>query len=167
MVKGPFLISACLLGVNCRRHQRNIFDQQVLDIALLYGSIPVCPELLGGMERPHDPCEIVGGDGHGVLDYQARVVDIDGKNYSAKFVLGAEETYRLFCTMKCTGAILAAKSPSCGSVEAKGTYAGSFDGKLKLGDGVLTAYLRRKGVAIYSEFTLHHIPGLEDWKRNY
>ena len=45
------LVSACLLGENCKYSGGNNYNQVV----------PVCPEVLGGLPTPRCPAEIVQG----------------------------------------------------------------------------------------------------------
>lgn len=46
------LVSACLLGVNCRYDGKNGRRDEVLKLLREYELIPVCPEQMGGMETP-------------------------------------------------------------------------------------------------------------------
>ena len=43
------LVSACLLGVNCRYDGKNGRRDEVLELLKEYELIPVCPEQMGGM----------------------------------------------------------------------------------------------------------------------
>ncbi|MFB6813674.1 DUF523 domain-containing protein [Streptomyces sp. NPDC056347] len=139
------LVSACLRGVPCR------FDGRAKDSAELAGAIgdrrPVafCPEVSAGLPTPRRPAEIVGGDGHDVLDGRARVVDDTGHDVTAEFVDGAERALAAARHSGCTEALLMARSPSCG----RGTvYDGTFTGTLRAGDGVTAALLERHGIAV-------------------
>ncbi len=60
---------------------------------------------------------------------------------------GAEETLRLARLSGAEGAILKARSPSCGVCAV---YDGSFTGRLRPGDGVAAALLRRAGITLRS-----------------
>ena len=55
------VVSACLLGHNCKYNGGNNFDEKVM--AFLQGKevIPVCPEVLAGLGVPRTPIEIVNG----------------------------------------------------------------------------------------------------------
>lgn len=116
--------------------------------------MPICPEVAGGLPVPRLPAEIVGGDGADVLDGQARVVTAAGEDVTAAYVRGAE---RALATTKQHGimaAILKQRSPSCGSVHI---YDGTHSGKLKAGEGVTAALLRRHGVTVWSESDLSRV----------
>lgn len=159
---GPWLVSGQLLGLSARRHQRHNYNQRVVDFALLFGAVPIIPEQFGGMGRPFPAVECVGGGGEDVLDYIAKVQDKEGKDYTSLFLAGAEETYLLYSVLQCVGAIMHSKSPSCGVKGSGGTHAGLFNGKMRNADGVVSAFLRRKGVPLYTELNLHEIPDYEE-----
>ncbi len=53
------VVSACLLGRNCKYNGGNNFDPQVADFVRGREVIPVCPEEVLGM--PRIPMEIVDG----------------------------------------------------------------------------------------------------------
>lgn len=147
-----YLVHGSLLGLNCRYNQRNNYHQPVVDLARQYRMFPVVPEMLGGMGRPFPPTEIVGGSGLDVLEYRARVKDIDGNDYTRQFIFGSEETYYLYCILGAQGVIFCDKSTSCGVHEI---HNGTFTSDLRDGEGVTTAYLRKRGVTVYCQW---HLP---------
>jgi uncharacterized protein YbbK (DUF523 family) len=104
--------------------------------------VPVCPEQLGGLTTPRTPAEIVGGDGHGVLDGSARVIDSEGRDVTDAFVRGAEEVAALCKRLGIREVVLKARSPSCGV----GTI--RRGGESFAGDGVTAALLKRRGIAV-------------------
>ena len=53
--------------------------------------VTVCPELLGGLDTPRCPCEIVGGSGADVLRGKARVVSRDDEDYTQPYIDGAKK----------------------------------------------------------------------------
>ena len=55
------LVSACLLGENCKYSGGNNYNQAVCDFARGHQVVPVCPEVLGGLPTPRCPAEIVQG----------------------------------------------------------------------------------------------------------
>ena len=147
-----YIISACLLGMNCRIDFGHSFDWNLTKLARKYCMIPVCPERFAGIPLPSPPAEIVGGNGLNVIEHQAKVIEKRGNKFvdnSRSYVRGAEEVYKLSSilgTLKI--AILRTYSPSCGS---KKTYSGEFNGSLRTGDGVTAAYLKMKGFTIYDQ----------------
>jgi len=105
--------------------------------------VAVCPEQAAGLPTPRDPCALVGGDGHAVLEGRARVVDAGGVDRTDAFVVGARRA--LAAAGKAGVAILKARSPSCG----RGRVA--VDGRIVAGDGVFAALLLRAGVDVRTE----------------
>lgn len=111
-------------------------------------AVPVCPETLGGLPVPRTPSEITGGDGGDVLAGRARVVDAEGRDVTDAYVNGAKRSLLVALQAGCAGAVLKARSPSCGA----GTiYDGTFTHTRTPGDGVLAALLRHHGFALRSE----------------
>lgn len=55
------LVSACLLGTNCKYNGGNNLNQSVLDFIEGHEVIGVCPEQLGELSTPRLPAEIVDG----------------------------------------------------------------------------------------------------------
>ena len=137
------LVSACLLGVNCRYNGVPKEDREVKellnreDITL----IPVCPEQLGGLPTPRTPSERKG-DG---------VFSSEGEERTEAFNRGAQEALRLAKLYGCEAAILKERSPSCGNKEI---YDGSFYGTVVPGEGVTAELLRKNGVKVFGESEL-------------
>jgi uncharacterized protein YbbK (DUF523 family) len=142
------LVSACLLGTNCKYSGGNNLTPKVLELLKELNIIPVCPEELGGLLTPREPCEIQNGAGKEVLEGKVRVLNKKGEDVTEKFIKGAGETLDLAKKHSCTAAILKAKSPSCGC----GTiYDGTFSHKFKEGSGVTAQLLLDNGIAVMTE----------------
>ena len=140
------LVSACLLGINCKYNGKNNLNSNILK---LDGNlVPVCPEQLGGLSTPRPPCEIIEGDGHDVLQGNAKVVTENGVDVSSYFIAGAKMTAKIAEITKAETAILKANSPSCGS---NSIYDGTFSCKQCPGDGVTAALLKQMGIKVFTE----------------
>ncbi len=139
-----YIISACLLGENCKYNGGNNRCQQVIDFCENHSYITVCPESAGKLPCPRPPAEYVGN----------RVLDKDGKDVTLEFERGANEEYMRVCKAAeekgepLEGAILKAKSPSCGNGKI---YDGTFSGNLVDGDGCFVRLLKEKGIPVISE----------------
>ena len=105
----------------------------------------ICPEEDGGLGTPRLPAEIVGGDGHAVLQGRARVVASDGRDVTKEYVRGAHLALEAATRAGARTAILKARSPSCGRGDI---YDGTFERRLTAGDGVTAALLQRAGIEI-------------------
>lgn len=156
--RNPIIVSACLVGVNCRYDGESRTDPRVLRLFRAGLAIPVCPEQLGGLPTPREPAEIVGGDGQDVLDGRARVIDKMGRDVTASFVKGAEQVLFLARQVGAKRAILKRKSPSCG-VRSYGQLHSNRTPPPNTSldrtppntppEGVTAALLRRAGIRVY------------------
>jgi uncharacterized protein YbbK (DUF523 family) len=148
MSEQTILISACLLGIECRYDGTGKAVPELQRILEGYHVVPICPETLGGLIVPRPPAEIQGGGGAEVLAGTARVMSREGRECTAEFIRGAEAVLQLVRQHQPLLLILKANSPSCG---VGAIYDGSFSARLKPGDGVTAALLKRNGVKVYSE----------------
>ena len=110
------MVSACLMGENCKYNGGNNLSQKVLNYVKGHEVIPVCPEVLGGLPTPRIPAEIVDGT----------VITKDGRNVNEEFKKGAEIALKMAVENQIDLVILQSRSPSCGP---KQIYDGSFSGK--------------------------------------
>ena len=139
------VISSCLAGVPCRYDGKSVPVEECTAMVQRGEAMVACPEVMGGLESPRDPCEIVGGDGYDVLAGRARIVDKTGRDRTASFVLGAQKFLEFLQIKGVNMVYLKAKSPSCGLGKI---YDGTFSGALKEGDGVTAALLKINGIRI-------------------
>ena len=142
------LISACLIGCECRYDQKSCRTHLGEQLLSQGKAIPVCPEQLGGLPTPRPPAEIVGGDGFDVLDGRAKIVDNQGNDVTDIFLAGAHQALKMAQTAGVTSAILKENSPSCGS---SFIYDGTFTGKKVQGVGLTAALFLRNGIEVSSE----------------
>jgi len=87
----------------------------------------------------------------------ARVLDPSGRDVSAQFRLGADQTLEMAQARRIRMAILKENSPSCGS---SFIYDGSFSETRLALPGVTAARLREAGVRVFSEAQLKEA---EEW----
>jgi uncharacterized protein YbbK (DUF523 family) len=156
-VRKIILVSACLLGTNCKYNGGNNYNSEIAALVSRQKLIPICPEQLGGCPTPRLPAEIQQGSGKDVLCGKAKVIRKDGVDVSSEFIKGAEEVLNIAKQMNVKVAILKAKSPSCG----KGIiYDGSFSGTTKTGNGVTTDILKANGIEVISEEEINRLRSL-------
>lgn len=129
------LVSACLLGKNCKYNGGNNLNQRVLDFIEGHEVIGVCPEQLGGLSTPRLPAEIVDGI----------VTNKEGISVDVQFRKGAQTALAVALEKKVDLAILQSRSPSCG---VKEIYDGSFSGKKIKGQGVFAKLLSAHGIKV-------------------
>ena len=129
------LVSACLLGENCKYNGKNNYSERVAKYLEGHEVIPVCPEVLGGLTIPRDPSEIVDGV----------VTNCKGVSVDRQFREGAEEALRIAEENNIDLAVLQSRSPSCGT---KQIYDGTFTGHLVPGQGVFAELLLQQGFRV-------------------
>ncbi|HLV10015.1 MAG TPA: DUF523 domain-containing protein [Halanaerobiales bacterium] len=148
------LVSACLMGKNCRYNGGNSLNPELLELLKGREIKMVCPEKAGGLCIPRSPSEIIGGNGLNVIEGTARVISRNGEDLSREFIEGARESISGIKLEDLEMAILKSRSPSCGN---RFIYDGSFLGKAREGPGVFSALLLKKEIPIFSEEELDKI----------
>lgn len=143
------LISACLLGERVRYDggDNRVIHQQLQRWQQENRLVPICPEVTGGLPIPRPPAEISQGDGHSVLQGEARVISIHGDDVTDSFLAGAKAALALAQKHQCRFALLAARSPSCGNNQI---YDGHFNGQLVDGAGTTAAMLQQAGIEVFN-----------------
>lgn len=133
------LVSACLLGINCKYDGGNNFNQKVFDLVKEGKAIPVCPEQLGGLKTPRIPSEIK------MIDGKRCVINSEGEDVTENFEKGAIEVLKLAKELDIKKAVLKSKSPSCG---VNKIYSGEFNKQLVDGNGITADLLIRNGIEV-------------------
>lgn len=132
------LVSACLLGRNCKYNGGNNKSEPVMEFLRGREVIPVCPEMLAGLGVPRTPIEIVNGV---VTDRNGIVVDGVIRRAVAEILEQIQDE-----DIQC--AVLKVRSPTCG---VRQVYDGSFSGKLIDGSGVLAQALKDAGIRVLED----------------
>ena len=140
-MKEKILVSACLLGINCKYDGSNNLNEKVLDYIKDKEVIPICPEILGGLSTPRPPSEIISD----------KVVNNEQKDVTKEYRKGAEESLKLAKLFKVKKALLKAKSPSCGCGKI---YDGTFTKTLIDGDGITTQLFKENNIEVITEIDL-------------
>ena len=134
------LVSHCFLGEPCRYDGASRLDRQIIELHRAgHNLVPVCPELLGGLDVPRSPAEI---------QPDGRVVTQDGEDVTAAYRAGAERAVEIAKEKGCTAASLKARSPSCGSGEV---YDGTFTHTITSGWGIAARLLDEAGLEVMDE----------------
>ena len=135
----PLLVSACLLGVPCNDRGRGSPSDAVRRLADRYRLVPVCPEMAGGLPSPR-PAAAIAPDGS--------VRTADGVDVTAAYERGAQAAVGIAAATGAGTAVLKARSPSCGCHEV---YERVGSRRLRPGEGITAAALRRAGLSVVSE----------------
>ena len=129
------IVSACLLGENCKYNGGNNLDTAVMEFCRGREVIPVCPEVLAGLGIPRMTIEILDG----------KVVRKDGTEVDAVIREAVANILEQVSDEDIECAILKARSPTCGVHQV---YDGTFTGKLVDGAGVLAQALLDAGYPV-------------------
>ena len=132
------LVSACLLGLECRYDGKDCLNEKVKELKRYATLIPVCPEQMGGLSTPRVPSEIVGD----------RLLSKEGADVTENYDKGARMALEIAKLNDCKYAVLKQKSPSCGCGLI---YDGTFSGKLIAGNGNTTKLLNENGIICFSD----------------
>ena len=98
------LVSACLLGENCKYNGGNNKNEDVIKLGEKHTLIPICPETFSGLPSPRLPSEIKDG----------KVYSKNGEDLTDFFFDGAEKSLYIAEETGCQIAVLKERSPSCG-----------------------------------------------------
>lgn len=143
-IKPKLLVSACLLGENCKYSGGNNYNEAVAGLGERFEIIPVCPEVFGGMTVPREPCEITNG----------KVVSKIGEDCTAQYNDGAEKTLYIAGECNAVYALLKERSPSCGK---NFIYDGTFSGRLVNGNGITADLLLKNGILVFGESEINKL----------
>ena len=135
MKEPKILVSACLLGENCKYNGGNNFAPAVAEFLKGREVLTICPEMMAGMGCPRTPIEIVDG----VL------MDRDGNNVDEAMRNAVEQAMEVIRTENIQCAILQSRSPTCGVNQV---YDGTFSGKLIAGSGIFAQALKDAGYQV-------------------
>lgn len=130
-----YMVSACLLGDNCKYNGGNNQCTELLTFLQDKEYVKVCPEQLGGLPTPRLCCEIK----QGVVKNEL------GASCDEAFHEGADKAIAMILEQAVDMVITQPRSPSCG----KGLiYDGSFEGKLIEGNGIFAQKLIKLGINV-------------------
>ena len=129
------LVSACLMGKNCKYNGGNNESVSLRKYVQGHDVYEVCPEVMGGLSIPRIPCEIKNGI----------VMNKEGVSCDKEFRLGAHKALNIALKEEIDLAILQSRSPSCG---LKYIYDGTFSGTLTEGNGIFAQELIEHGFTV-------------------
>ena len=132
------IVSACLIGKNCKYNGGNNYNQAVIDYLSDKEYIAFCPEVEAGLPTPRPPVEL----------QENKAINAEGQDVTSSFSKGAQKALLLCLDKNIDTAILKEQSPSCG---VNKIYDGSFNGIKIAGKGMTADLLSRHGIILYSE----------------
>ena len=129
------LVSACLLGENCKYNGGNNYNAAVAEFVKDKETLAICPEMMAGMGCPRTPIEIVDG----VL------MDRNGNNVDVEMREAIEKAMEIIRKEDIQCAVLQSRSPTCGVNQI---YDGSFSSRLINGSGLFAQTLKDAGYQV-------------------
>ena len=138
------LVSACVMGVNCKYNGKNNLDEVVKKYLKDEDIIMVCPEMMANLGCPRACIEMVG----------KRIMDNTGNDVTDVLNKAANDALIMLADKDIEYCVLQSRSPTCGCGHI---YDGSFKGKLIAGDGVFAALLKEKGYVAYDVGTFREL----------
>ena len=129
------LVSACLLGENCKYNGGNNYNTAVAEYVKGKDVLTVCPEMMAGMGCPRTPIEIVDG----VL------MDRNGNRVEEAMQKAITKALDMIRDEEIACAILQSRSPTCGVNQI---YDGSFSGVRITGSGKFAQALKNAGYQV-------------------
>lgn len=129
------LVSACLLGENCKYNGGNNYSASVAEYVKDMEVIPVCPEMAAGFGCPRIPMEIVDG----VLINRDGISLDEPMRLAVTRILDSLQGQEIQC------AVLKSRSPTCG---VRQVYDGTFSGNLISGMGLFAQALAEQGYQV-------------------
>lgn len=130
-----YLVSACLLGENCKYSGGNNRNDTLIAYLQDKEYVSVCPEVLGGLPTPRACAEIV----------EDKVMNTDGEDVTAYFDKGAAIACDIAKAENIDIAITQPRSPSCGKGKI---YSGQFNSSLVDGNGVFVSMMVNNGYIV-------------------
>ena len=131
------LVSACLLGENCKYNGGNNASPAILEFLKDKQVIPICPELLAGMPSPRPPVEIK----------DARVIRKNGEDVTDAYCSGVQKAMQRAAQQPIDLVILKSRSPTCGVGQR---YDGTFTNTLVQQSGLFAEALLQAGYTVKS-----------------
>jgi len=129
------LVSACILGRNCKYNGGNNLNPRVMEFLKDKETIEICPEILAGMDIPRASAEIVNGC----------VTDINGINVHKEYAEAVALAVDSIKSENIDIVILQSRSPTCG---VNFIYNGCFNGSLVRGTGLFAQALIDMGYKV-------------------
>jgi len=129
------LVSACILGKNCKYNGGNNYNHKVLEYLKGREVIEICPEVMAGLSTPRACAEMRDG----------RIIDADGNDVDNQYREAVQTAMEKIKGMDINFAILQSRSPTCGVNQI---YDGSFLGKLIEGRGLFAQALLEQGYRV-------------------
>ena len=143
-MKQSIIISACLLGRECRHDGGHCKISELDDLGLNF--IPVCPEEAGKLGTPRPAAELTSS-AKVVVSGQGKILTNRDVDVTLQFLDGSKRELSKLHSSNAKIAVLKSLSPSCGYGQV---YDGTFTGNLRKGNGIFSQMCEDEGVKVIS-----------------
>ena len=143
-MKQSIIISACLLGQECRHDGGHCKVSELDDLDLNF--IPVCPEEAGKLGTPRPVAEFTSS-AKAVVSGQGKILTKRDVDVTVQFLDGSKRELLKLKSSSAKLAVLKSRSPSCGYGQV---YDGTFTGNLCKGNGIFSQMCEDEGVKVIS-----------------
>ena len=143
-MKQSIIISACLLGRECRHDGGHCKISELDGLGLNF--IPVCPEEAGKLGTPRPTAELTSS-AKAVVRGQGKILTNSGVDVTSQFLEGSKKELSILKSSGAQIAVLKSRSPSCGYGQV---YDGTFTGNLRRGNGIFSQMCEDEGVKVIS-----------------
>ena len=138
ILKPKIMVSACLLGDNCKYNGGNNLKGNLINDLKEYTVIKICPEVFGGLSIPRIPAEIIND----------KVINKENIDVTDNYNLGANIALDIAKKHNIKVAILKQRSPSCGVGKI---YDGTFSNTIIDGFGITAKLFKDNDIKLYTE----------------
>jgi len=143
-MKQSIIISACLLGRECRYDGSHCKVSELDSLGLNF--ISVCPEEAGELGTPRPSAELTSS-AKAVVNGHGKILTKEGVDVTPQFLDGSKRELEKLKLYNAKIAVLKSRSPSCGYGQV---YDGSFTGNLLKGNGIFSQMCEDEGVKVIS-----------------
>jgi len=134
--KKTAMVSACLLGINCRYDGKTKLNTNILIFLKDYNIVPFCPEQLGGLPTPRLESTKISNN---------KLINKNNEDVTDQFLRGAKESLKIAEIITPDIIILKEGSPSCGLNNT------NINWKKKEGSGITASFLKNLNINLLSD----------------
>ena len=143
-MKQSIIISACLLGRECRYDGGHCKVSELDNLDVNF--ISVCPEEAGKLGTPRPAAELISS-AKAVVSGQGKILTKRNVDVTPQFFDGSKRELSKLKSSNAKIAVLKSRSPSCGYGQV---YDGSFTGNLRKGNGIFSQMCEDEAVKVIS-----------------
>lgn len=134
--KKTAMVSACLLGINCRYDGKTKLNTHIFKFLEDYNIVPFCPEQLGGLPTPRLESTKLNNN---------KLINKNNKDVTDQFLRGAKESLKIAEIVIPDIVIFKEGSPSCGLNTT------NINWKREQGSGITASLFKNSNIKLLSD----------------